>query len=611
MLAPFGQGGKTMHPMLTTALFFLAATPLAVLAQAESSPGERPSGTVAFASLAPRGWDLYLVDVETHQTRRLTDHPALDYNAAFAPDGDTIAFVSERDGNLELYTVHCDGSAPQRLTNEFALDDHPAFAPDGRRLAFSSTRQAAEKPGQAWNAIYVMDRDGSSIQRLSPVGVADYSPAWSPKGDQIAVASGSGQEGSTDLYVMKPDGHDRRLVIQNGGWPTFAADGTHLYFHSKRDRHWGIWRVDLDGSNLERITPPDLDVFTPSASLDGKTLVAAVKRGEYRQIERIDLASKSMTPLTEGSTDHWNPSIAPDGRTVVYHQETPDHPTPNVELWGAPPGTDLRLVRLAGAFPAFAPDGRRLALTGDSFGQLDVMNIDGSERKRLYRSHKRSIFSTSWAHQGDRIAFAYGGVFEGPSADVDIATVRPDGSDFRPLTIAAGNDGFPAFSPDARQVVFRSGRDGPKNLYIMDSDGRNVRRLTNGPWTDTMTDWSPKGDWIVFASDRSGDFEVWLIRPDGTDLHKLVAGGGRNNHPHFSRDGQWVVFTSKRAGFSAEEIALPDQPQPYGDLFAVRLDGTHLVRLTHNGFEEGTPAWGPPVEIQVTAEGRRAGKTDY
>ena len=44
----------------------------------------------------------------------------------------------------------------------------------------------------------------------------------------------------------------------------------------------------------------------------------------------------------------------------------------------------------------------------------------------------------------------------------------------------------------------------------------------------------------------------------------------------------------------AKAIAMPGQPQPYGELFAIRPDGTGLTRLTHNGFEEGTPAWGPP-----------------
>jgi Tol biopolymer transport system component len=426
-----------------------------------------PGGTIAFASLAPRGWDLYLVDLDSRRTRRLTDHAALDFNAAFSPDGSRLAFVSERDGNAELYVMRADGSDPRRLTDDFALDDHPAWSPDGRRIAFSSTRQPSDEPGRAWNVVFIMDADGGSPDRLTPAGSADYSPAWSPTGELIAVASGSGEAGGTDLFVMAPDGSGRRHVVADGGWPAFAADGKSLFFHSRRQGKWGIWRVGLDGSGLERVTPPDLDAYTPSACADGVRLVATASHGGDRQVVLIDLASRSMTDLTDEKTDHWNPTIAPDGRWVVYHKTAPDAAAPNVELWGTPPGTELKLLRLAGAFPAFSPDGRRIALTGGSFERLDVMNVDGSDRRTIHLGTSRALFSVSWAHQGDRIAFSHGPVFQGPGGQVDIATIRPDGSGYAELTRDPGNDGFPSFSPDGRRLVFRSGRGGSKNLYVM------------------------------------------------------------------------------------------------------------------------------------------------
>jgi Tol biopolymer transport system component len=623
-----------MRPLLALACSLLSVALLPAAGPPAAST-ERPAGIIAFSSLAPRGWDLYLHDRETGRTRRLTDHPELDYNAAFAPDGKHLAFVSQRDGNPELYTLGIDGTRPKRLTRVFALNDHPSFSPDGKRIAFVSTRQTA-RPGQAWNAVYLMNRDGSKVRRLTPAGVADYSPAWSPAGDRIAVASGSGRAGGTDLFVMGADGARRKLVVKDGGWPTFSADGRALFFHRRTGEQWGIWRINLDGSGLERITPADVEAFTPRASPDGKWLVAAVLHGSHRQIERIDLATRKRTALTNGATDHWNPAISPDGRFVVYHKTTPGLVVPNVELWGTPPGTDLKLLRLAGAFPSFSPEGKRLTLTGggparkwgkgkpgsadeaDSkrlraglFSQLDVMNLDGTERKRLYADEGRLVFSTSWAHHGDRIAFAVGGVFQGPEGEVHLLSVRPDGSDVQKLATTA-NNGFPAFSPDGKRLVFRSGRDRTaKNLYLMNADGSGVERLTEGKWTDTMCDWSHDGKWITFASDRGGNFEVYLVRPNGSGLRKLIGGGGRNNHPHFSPDGKWIVFTSQRAGYSAEEISLPRQPQPYGDLFAIRIDGSGLVRLTHNGFEEGTPAWGPAVRFTPSAEGAKSDAREY
>src|SRR5262249_22165003 len=255
-------------------------------------------------------------------------------------------------------------------------------------------------------------------------------------------------------------------------------------------------------------------------------------------IELLDLASREFKAVTKEPTDHWNPSITPDGQSVVYHRTGQDFVVPNVELWSAPPGTGLRLVRVTGAVPAVAPGGKRLALTGGSFGTVDVMNLDGSERKTIFPGKNRGLFSISWAHTGDLIAFSHGGVFQGAQGSVDLATIRPDGSDYRKLTTEAGNNGFPSFAPDGKQLVFRSGRGGSKNLYIMNRDGSNLRRLTEGKGTDSMCDWSPTGEWIVFASDRGGEFEIWLIKPHGTELHKLIGGGGLNNHPHFSPDGR-------------------------------------------------------------------------
>jgi Tol biopolymer transport system component len=441
-----------------------------------------------------------------------------------------------------------------------------------------------------------MNADGSDVRRVSPRDASDYSPAWSPQGDWIACASGSGEYGGTDLYVMKPDGSGRTLVVKNGGWPTFAADGQSLYFHSNRQDKWSIWHVELDGSGLERLTPADINAFTPRASADGKWLVAAFQRGKHRQIERLDLATKRLTAVTNDADDHWNPSISANGMQILYHRTAPDFSVPNVELWGRPPGCNLRILRVDGVFPAFSPGGNRVALVSGSPDKLDIMNMDGSGRKTIFTADTKGIFSLSWAPTGDRIAFARGRAFQRlePKEDVDIEIIAPDGTQRRPLTAKAGQNAFPSFSPDGKQLVFHSTRDGAKKLYLMNADGTGLRRLTEGKWTDTHSVWSPTGEWIAFAGKRDNDqFAIWLIKPDGTGLKKLVGPDGTrwHVHPYFSPDGQWIVFASLRAGYAMEDISRPHQGPP-GDLFAIRLDGAGLVRLTHDGFGNGTPAWG-------------------
>jgi TolB protein len=57
-------------------------------------------------------------------------------------------------------------------------------------------------------------------------------------------------------------------------------------------------------------------------------------------------------------------------------------------------------------------------------------------------------------------------------------------------------------------------------------------------------------------------------------------------------DGKWIVFASSRMGFKDEALNT-DSPQPYGEIFLMRYDGTHVQQLTDNQWEEGTPAWLP------------------
>ncbi len=523
------------------------------------------------------------------EPQRITRDSANEYNLAFSPDGSRLAFVSERDGNVELYSSDIQGSHVQRLTHDVAMDDHPSWSPDGNQIAFSSTRQANE-PGQSWNGIYVMNSEGGDVTRLSPTGVSDFSPAWSPTSDWIAFASGTGRPGGTDVFIMRPDGGERRLVTKNAGWPAWIDGGKALCFHRQVDRdEWSLLRIDIDGQNESLLLE---NASVPRSTPDGSKIAFVMRDGGAQQIGILDVASGETQTVTDDGTTHWNPSISPDGKMVAYHRKTPNRPVENVEYWYNPENPDLKLLRVDGAFPAFSPDSSRIAFVSQSFATIDVMNTDGSQRDSIFEGSRRSLFGVSWSHEPERIAFRHGTVFGQAGVNVTIKATTPTGEDLQELTSDSGNNGFPIYSPDGKQIVFRSGRDGQKNLYLMSRDGSNVRRLTQGDWTDTMCDWSHDGQWITFSSDRDKNFEVWLVRPDGSDLRKLIGGGGRNNHPHFSPDDQWIVFTSQRAGYSAETISMPGQPQAYGDLFLIRTDGTDLTRLTHNSNEEGTPAWG-------------------
>ena len=117
-------------------------------------------------------WDIYVMDDDGGNQRRLTDNLHDDECPSWSPDGEHIAFSSEKDGNFDIYVMEADGGNPRRLTNHPEDDWYSSWSPDGKRIAFTSDRDRSFE-------IYVIDADGGNPQNLTNMRFGDDSqPAW-------------------------------------------------------------------------------------------------------------------------------------------------------------------------------------------------------------------------------------------------------------------------------------------------------------------------------------------------------------------------------------------------------------------------------------------------
>jgi Tol biopolymer transport system component len=174
--------------------------------------------------------------------------------------------------------------------------------------------------------------------------------------------------------------------------------------------------------------------------------------------------------------------------------------------------------------------------------------------------------------------------------------IKPDGSGFREVTSGANNNGFPSFAPDGKRFVYRTAGPEGQGLRIMDLETNKVTTLTTE--YDNFPLWSPRGDLIAFVRQYHGDYEIFTIHPDGKSTRRLTYSPGNDAHGSWSPDGQWIVFSSTRMGFK-DEALYTDGPQPYGELFVMRHDGTHVQQLTDNQWEDGGATWQPTPKVGV------------
>ncbi|KAK1437207.1 hypothetical protein QVD17_02995 [Tagetes erecta] len=628
---------------------------------------KNPTGTVVFTTVGrPHyGFDVFSTQLPPTLTdfsssppaeHRLTDGVSVNYNAQFVQSSDnhhSIVYVSERTGSSKIYL----DSNPLPSVSSSLFHDRPIIS--NGRLFFVSAHERPDSPFKSWSAVYTVQLNGlheseTVVTRLTPYGCVDYSPSVSQSGDLIAVASygfsqwkGEFHHLETDIVVFRLSDPDNRWnVCSLGGWPTWSGDST-IYFHRQTDDGWwSIFRLDLpSGFNSPvsapvRITPPGVHCFTPAAMHHRRQIAVATRRKNenYRHIEIYDLETEQFYPVTKlfnPEMHHYNPFVSMNCNYLGYHRfrgelnnelDKGESIIPHLNLVSSPI-KELRMLRLNGSFPSFSPTGELIAFNPDfdTNAGVDIVKSDGSKRWSLFTG--RTSFYNSWSPTEHNVIFtSIGPIFDSVKTTVQIARISFSfdldhvKSEIKILTKEeTGNNAFPSCSPDGKHLVFRSGRSGHKNLYILDAvegefnEHGGIRQVTDGAWIDTMPSWSPDGKLIAFSSNRQNPdnveaFSIYVMCSDGSNVRRIYIAGDegcdevdreRINHVCFSGDGEWLLFTANLGGVTVDPVSVPNQFQPYGDLYVVRVDGSGLRRLTWNGYENGTPAWYPGGETEL------------
>lgn len=152
--------------------------------------------------------EIYQMNLETRQLKRMTNDSAIDTEARYAPDGKSFIFTSDRGGSPQIYRYDFNNESTKRLTFRGAFNARATLSADGKKLAL------VHRPSGSNYKVAVQDISSGVTNILTPTSL-DESPSFSPNGQMVVYATREGNRGL--LSIMSLDGRFRMNLPSETG----------------------------------------------------------------------------------------------------------------------------------------------------------------------------------------------------------------------------------------------------------------------------------------------------------------------------------------------------------------------------------------------------------
>lgn len=455
--------------------------------------------------------DLWLVDRNGGDAKRLTTNSGGETNPHFSPDGKMIAFTGQYDGNGDVYVIPSTGGEPERLTYHPGNDIVTGWTPDGKVL-FTSTRKGTPTKESHF---YTVATDGGMPEEL-PIPRA-VEGEISDDGKMIAYQQISfwdpewrnhrgGQ--AKPIWIVDLKTFELKETPRTDGERHTSPvwlDGV-VYFLSERDFANNIWSFNPKTNDLKQVTfHSDFDV----KNIDAGGGMIVYEQGSYLHL---------LDPKT-GSAKQLTINVAGDMN------------------WGRPRWVDAAANRMQN--PAISPTGQRAVF--EFRGEIITVPKEEGDWRNISNNSATADRSPVWSPDGSKIAY-----FSDGSGEYTLMVTDQEGMT-APKSIALPNPTFyfkPVWSPNGKFIAYT---DTDYNMWYVDVESGQAKKVDTElyahPDRTLNPIWSPDSKWIAYVKLQENQFKaVKVYNLESSKSTQLTDGMADAITPAWDANGKYLYF---------------------------------------------------------------------
>lgn len=491
--------------------------------------------------------DIYVADINSGESQRLTDHIGFEAFPKFSPDGSQIAFSAEYNGSRQVYVMNSDGSSSKQLTFYNDVGPMPPrggfdyrildWTPDGQHIVFRANRLPY---GQRMGKPYKISVDGGME---TPLAVPETGGGmlstdgskfiYTPIDREFRTWKRTRGGRAQDVWMYDLENNISKQLTDHRATdhqPTVVGDD--IFFVSDRDYTLNLYQYQEASEPTKLTHHQDFDVLWPSAGPDA----IVYENGGY--LYRFDPASKQSTKLTiniagvrqfaQASSQNVSEfidsmSIDNSGKRALFAARG--------ELFSVPKknGVTRNLSHTPKSreiSASWSPNGRYIAYLSDKSGEYEIYIRDRSannEIKQLSSDSSIWLFEPVWSSDSKHLLYADKNhtlwllsIDNKKRAKIDVAKYDENG-----LTQYL-------FSPNSQDIIYvKNNENRYSSLWHYNIKSKQSMRLTDNMTSESNPTFSPNGHYLYFSSQRDfnltfGAYEFDFLHTDATRIYGVA-----------------------------------------------------------------------------------------